>query len=73
MHCNAITASHHFASLHFQCERRAETGKESAVQWKHTHTPRVESEAIAFSSCKEPEKKTEFTFLILQLRRQDAQ
>lgn len=46
-------------------------GKESTAQWKYTHTPRVESEAIAFSS-KEPEK-TQFTSLILQLRRQDAQ
>lgn len=57
MHCSAVTASHHFDSLHFQYERRAERGKESAVQWEHTHTPRVESEATAFSRCKEPEKK----------------
>lgn len=62
MHCSAITASYHFASLHFHYEKRAERGKASAVQWKHTHTPRVESEAIAFLSCKEPEKKNRIHF-----------
>lgn len=35
----SITASHHFASSQLQCEMRAERGKESAVQWKCTHSP----------------------------------
>lgn len=71
-HSSVITSSHHFTSSHLQYETRAEGGKESAAQRKYTHTSRLALEAIAFSSYKGP-KRTEFTFLILQLRRQDAQ